>query len=119
MSKIGDMYSQSLGVDEDYAQALNWYQRAAEAGSDVALRHIGSLYGFGGFGVKQDYGRMLAWWRKAAEQGSVRAQWPPTLAAKLRIAIHESVVSSGPTNQASIEELAFPGRTAVLATKNM
>ena len=48
---------------------------------------------------------------------AVRARWPPTVIQKLKIAIDKSVVSSGPTNQASIEELAFPGHTAVMATK--
>jgi TPR repeat protein len=35
--KIGYFYQMGYGVTKDRTQALNWYHKAAEAGSDEAL----------------------------------------------------------------------------------
>jgi TPR repeat protein len=48
------MYHNGLGVSQDYKLAMEWYQKAASNGSDVAQNNIGSLYD-NGLGVSQDY----------------------------------------------------------------
>jgi len=58
----------------DYAQALLWYQKAADRGNAQAQYNLGSLY-YNGQGVAQDYAQAAAWYEKSASQGHTRAQY--------------------------------------------
>ncbi|KAF9295978.1 hypothetical protein BGZ88_001000 [Linnemannia elongata] len=62
------------GDDLDYAEAMTWYQKAAEQGHATAQYNIGSLY-HQGLGMSQDYAEAMTWFRKAAEQGDATAQY--------------------------------------------
>jgi hypothetical protein len=57
-----------------YAEAANWYRRAAEQGFALAQVTLGKLY-YNGTGVRQDYAEAAKWFRKAAEQGDAEGQW--------------------------------------------
>lgn len=57
----------------DFAGALAWLQRAAEAGYLPAQTDLGGLYLAGGKGVKPDPVQAMRWFRAAAEQGSMPA----------------------------------------------
>jgi len=76
---IGFLYDNAKGVDQDYAQALSWYRKAAEQGNARAQFAIGALFE-NGDGVKQDNAQAMYWYRKAAEQGH-----EPAKAAALRL----------------------------------
>lgn len=52
-------------MEQDYAQAREWYQKAAEAGNANAKFNLGSFYYYG-HGVKQDYAKAREWFQKAA-----------------------------------------------------
>jgi TPR repeat protein len=59
--------------NEDYAEAVKWYRRAAEQGYAMAQFNLGIMYEFG-VGVLQDYAEAVKWYRRAAEQGHAMAQ---------------------------------------------
>jgi hypothetical protein len=56
-----------------YAQAMVWWQKAAEQGHAEAQHHLGHVY-CNGQGIAQDYEQAIDWYRKAAEQGNMIAQ---------------------------------------------
>ena len=56
----------------DYAKAMEYYRRAADAGSVDGLRGIGNLYA-NGEGVEPDPGRALEYYDQAAAQGDAKA----------------------------------------------
>ncbi len=69
---IAVSYDEGDGVEQDYAKALEWYEKAEEAGDIRAMTNLGWLYEYGN-GVEQDYAKALDWYRKAAEAGDARA----------------------------------------------
>jgi len=75
----GEVVAQfSLGAliyygEDDTAQALDWFRKAAAQHYAPAEFQMGQLYDFG-FGVAQDDGEALSWYRKAAEHGSAAGQ---------------------------------------------
>ncbi len=70
----GDDYWSGRGVPRDYAEAANWYRRAAERGHRRAQFNIGCCY-YHGHGVAQDYAEAVAWFLKAAELGLAQGQY--------------------------------------------
>ncbi len=59
-------------MKQDYAEAVKWYQKAAEQGHAGAQNNLGVCYEYGE-GVKQDYAEAVKWYQKAAQQGNVNA----------------------------------------------
>ena len=72
-SQLAFMYSASMGVQQDDAQALYWYKKAAEQGNAIAQHNLGFMYK-NGQGVQQDYAQAFYWFKKAAEQGNAHSQ---------------------------------------------
>ena len=73
---LGIMHKKGLGVKQDYAKAMKWYQKAAENGNnDVQLQYeLGYMYE-NGLGVEQDYVKAAEWYEKAAINGHLLAQY--------------------------------------------
>ena len=71
---LGLMYAKGQGVRQDYAQAVQWYHKAAEQGDAEAQFNLGLMYAKGQ-GVRQDDAQAVQWYRKAAEQGIAEAQF--------------------------------------------
>jgi hypothetical protein len=67
------MYFNAKGVPQDYAEALKWFQLAAEQGWGRSQGNLGYMY-INGQGVPQDYAEALKWFQLAAEQGLAQAQ---------------------------------------------
>ena len=57
---------------KDYANALNWYQRAANQGDSRAQYMIGLMYR-NGYGLTKDFTKAKEWFLKAANQGHIEA----------------------------------------------
>ena len=70
--EIGWIYENGYGVEQDYAKALEWYTKVAEAGNIYAMNNIGEFYQ-NGFGVEQDYAKAMEWYTRAAEAGNMYA----------------------------------------------
>ncbi len=54
----------------DFAKALEWTRKAAEAGLQRAQTDLGGLYMYGGKGISIDGAEALKWFSRAAAQGS-------------------------------------------------
>ena len=73
MNKLGECYQYGYGVEQDYQQAINWYQKAAEKGNGWAQDMLGSFYEYGK-GVDKDVNLALSWYQKAADNGNKHAR---------------------------------------------
>ena len=64
---LGIMYENGQGVQQDDAEAVKWYRRAAEQGHAEAQYNLGVMYD-DGQGVQQDVSEAFFWLEKAASQ---------------------------------------------------
>ncbi len=71
---LGNAYSSALGVKQDFAAALAWYQKAAESGFAPAQFNLGLAYELGR-GVGADPYQAFKYYMMAAEQGFGPAQF--------------------------------------------
>ena len=65
MFNLGVLYETGQGVAQDYAQARQWYEKAAAQGHAGAQNDLGGLYEFG-HGVTRDYVWAYMWYHLAA-----------------------------------------------------
>ena len=70
MFSIGAMCDNGDGVD--FAKAMEWWRRAAAAGSARAMYNVGRLYGKGQ-GAPRNYAEAMEWYRKAAARSNDEA----------------------------------------------
>ncbi len=75
---LGVFYAEGRGVEQDYAEAIKWFRKAAKEskyrkGISGAKCRLGDCY-YHGTGIEQDYDKALEWYRRAAEQGNHIAQ---------------------------------------------
>lgn len=70
---LGLKYYNGNGVIKDPAQAVTWWNKAAEQGHADAQYWLGLMYG-NGEGVTKNFKQQLAWYTKAAKQGHADAQ---------------------------------------------
>ena len=74
-----DMYQRGLayykgdGVEQSYELALQWFQKAADLGYDMAMYYLGVMYE-NGRGVPQDDELARQWYQKAADLGNESAK---------------------------------------------
>lgn len=61
------MYEQGQGVAQNYQQAVQWYQKAANQGHAKAQGNLGYMYK-NGLGVAQNLKQARYWYTKAANQ---------------------------------------------------
>lgn len=72
-ARLGYMYFHGQGVPQDYAEAVNWYHKAADLGYAKAENGLALMY-YQGKGTPQDYAEALRWYQRAADQGYASAQ---------------------------------------------
>jgi hypothetical protein len=65
MTNVGEIYERGLGVEPNYAEAANWYQKAADKNYSRAVFNLGTLYEQG-LGVPQDQLKALNLYRQAS-----------------------------------------------------
>jgi localization factor PodJL len=70
--EVGARLAEGKGTDQNFKEAVTWYQRSASQGFAQAQYRLGTLYERG-LGVKADAGRARMWYQRAAEQGNVKA----------------------------------------------
>ncbi len=68
MTYLGFLYERGIGVSQDYAMAIEWYQKGAANDDAQAMLYLGLLFE-NGLGVPKDYSKALEWYRKAADKG--------------------------------------------------
>jgi TPR repeat protein len=67
------MAEEGWGQPKDYAEALSWFYKAAEHGSNAAEENIGYIFQ-NGLGVPTDYAKAMFWFDKAAAEGNSDAE---------------------------------------------
>lgn len=70
---IGVMYEKGEGVKLDYAEAVQWYRKAADKEYSPAQYRLGRLYERG-LGVEQNREEAIKLYKKSAKQGYVDAK---------------------------------------------
>ena len=71
--RLGALYRDGDGVRQSDAEAVEWFQRAAEQKYVPALSALGSQY-WAGRGVRQDYNKAYFWYDLALAQGGENAE---------------------------------------------
>ena len=71
---MGERSAGGIGFPQDWYQACQWYQLAAEQEIADAQCALASCYAQGR-GIKKDLSKSFLWYEKAAAQGNARAQW--------------------------------------------
>jgi hypothetical protein len=71
---LGVSYEHGDGVPQDFAEAVNWFRKAAAQGHAAAQCLLGESY-YQGEGVPRDYAEAVKWFRRAADQGQAGAQY--------------------------------------------
>ena len=71
--KLGFMYKNGQGVEQDFKEAVMWYEKAADQGLALAQFNLGVMY-HKGQGVEQNYVTGYAWWNIAATNGNQNAK---------------------------------------------
>jgi TPR repeat protein len=71
---MGWLTQYGLGVEQNFAQTLSWYQKAAAQNFALAEANIGVMYDVG-MGVTQDQSQAAQWYQKASAKGNATAQF--------------------------------------------
>jgi uncharacterized protein len=64
---LGDLYNRGLGVNQDFAEAVRWYHKAADQGLHWAQNRLAVMYEKGR-GVPQDYVQAYIWLNLSASE---------------------------------------------------
>lgn len=70
--EVGARLAEGKGTEQNFKEAMRWYQRSATRGFAQAQYRLGTLYERG-LGTAVDLGRARVWYQRAAEQGNVKA----------------------------------------------
>ena len=82
-SRLGALYYEGKGVQQNYEKALKWWLQAAKQGDAMAQAALGVMY-FRGEGVPQDYKEAYIWFFLAAGNGKAKAdKWRDKAAVEL------------------------------------
>ncbi len=71
---MGLKFANGEGAMRDYAQAAEWYHKAADQSHSLAQFNLGMMYAHGQ-GVTRDAARSVMWYGRAAQQGDAGAQF--------------------------------------------
>jgi TPR repeat protein len=71
---LGERYARGEGLEQDWYQACQWYQKAAEQEYAPAQCALAACFAEG-FGVKRDVAKAFLYFEKAAAQDDAKAQW--------------------------------------------
>jgi len=72
--RLGDIYRDGKGVDQNHFEAFKWYRLSAQSGDSNAFLSLGFLY-YIGAGVPQHYIRAYVLYSLSAAQGNIDASY--------------------------------------------
>ena len=73
MNNLGLMYDNGIGVEQDFKQAILWFQRSMELGEGKAAFNLAQMYRLGK-GVKLNRNKALQLMNKSVEFGNLAGQ---------------------------------------------
>lgn len=71
---LGLKFASGTGAGQDYAQAADWYRKAAAQNHSLAQFNLGTMYA-NGQGVARDDAQSVAWFGRAANLGDAGGQY--------------------------------------------
>ena len=71
---LGLQFATGAGATQDYAQAADWYRKAAEQNHGLAQFNLGTMYARGQ-GVVRDDAQSVVWFGRAAKLGDAGGQY--------------------------------------------
>ncbi|MBF0288066.1 MAG: caspase family protein [SAR324 cluster bacterium] len=72
--KLGVIYREGLGIDQNNQQAIYWYTKAAEQDHAAAQTRLGYMFRKG-YGIFKDNSQAVYWYKRAAGQGDAQGQF--------------------------------------------
>lgn len=72
--RIGKLYNLGYGTEQNYAEALKWFEKAALAENKYAQYSLGSLYYYGS-GTEQSFENAFMWYKRSADKGNAYAAY--------------------------------------------
>lgn len=125
MLGLGLLYDTGHGERQDFAKALAWYRRAAEAGNARAMFNVGAMYD-NGRGTAVNRSEAVRWYAMSAARGEGRAAYAvatiyrdgdgvprnTTAAIKFFKIAAAAGIGAARTNLASLGRAASPGAVA-------
>ena len=75
------MYPDGLGVEQDFKEAVKWFEKAADQGAAMAQNNLGGMYEKG-LGVEENYVTAYTWVSIAAFNGFEIAKEITSIIAK-------------------------------------
>ncbi len=70
--EVAARLAEGKGTDQNFAEAVRWYERSAAQGFAQSMYRLGTLYERG-LGVRKDLQQAAARYREAAEHGNIKA----------------------------------------------
>lgn len=81
-NRLGDLYREGDDVEQNYSEALQWYQRAADQNDANGFNNVGSMY-LHGLGTEANAEKAVEYYHQAAACGLPTAQYNLGLCYKL------------------------------------
>ena len=72
--RIGKMFCYSLGTEQDYEKAFEWFERSAKQKNKFAQFSLANLYYYGS-GIEKDLSQAFLWYQKSSSQGQPYAAY--------------------------------------------
>jgi TPR repeat protein len=66
---VGRCYELGIGVSQDYAAALSWYQKSANKGNPLAQGALATMYEKGVLGIEKNLEKAIHWYLRASWSG--------------------------------------------------
>lgn len=73
-TKVGIMYRDGYGVEQNYPKAYEWFFKNAVEGAPGSQVELGDMF-YSGHGVEKNHYTAKDWYQKAADQGHARGQY--------------------------------------------
>lgn len=73
-NQLGDVYLDSIEIEQDPKQAFEWYFRAAVQGQGMAQYNVAYAYA-NGIGTQKNTSEAIKWYGKSADQGIALAEY--------------------------------------------
>jgi uncharacterized protein len=78
LGSFAAQYGRALERAGNNAEAIRWYQQAADQGNAAAQYSLGLMHEKGRGGLAKDDAEAIRWYKKAADQGNAAAQFKLT-----------------------------------------
>ncbi len=72
--RIGKMYSLGYGTEQDYEEAVDWFQKSSDKGNQYAQFSLGNCYYYG-TGVEVDYNEAFKYYKFSADKENIFANY--------------------------------------------